>query len=159
MTTDGERGRELYRFLTGGAPEADALFAVLPWATPVKRRPRAGNGVVYSDPEQEAAEQRTAFELRRWLPGGRQLAGNVAVGCIFFRPTRRRVDVDNLVKHVLDAANGVTFADDSQVTRLYADVELDRANPRTVVVMGRHASTLTREATVPRRPRRASLRT
>lgn len=157
MTTDGDRARELYRFLTRGAPDRDALFAVIPWATPVKRRARTGNGVVYSDPEQAAAELATGMELRRWLPGGRPLTGNLAVGCIFYRPTRRVVDGDNLLKHVLDAANGAVFRDDSQVTRLFADVELDRMNPRTVVVIGRHTSTLTREAPAPRRPRRAPL--
>ena len=39
----------------------------------------------------------------------------------FQRSTRRRVDLDNLVKAVQDAANGLLFEDDSQIVRLEAE--------------------------------------
>ena len=46
--------------------------------------------------------------------------GNVILRCRFFLQDNRRVDVDNLLKLVQDALNGVAFVDDSQITRLVA---------------------------------------
>lgn len=40
----------------------------------------------------------------------------------FYRSTKRRADVDNLAKSVLDAGNGVAWADDSQILDLLAQI-------------------------------------
>jgi hypothetical protein len=61
-------------------------------------------------------------------------AGNVALGLFFALATRRRIDVDNLEKLVLDAGNdGALWLDDAQVTAKATGMTLDAANPRTVV--------------------------
>lgn len=57
---------------------------------------------------------------------------------------RQRIDTDNLLKHVCDAANGILWEDDSQVTAVYGAMELDPDEPRTVVIVGEHSSSLTR---------------
>lgn len=64
-----------------------------------------------------------ALEVLRYeLLAGRKVAHPVAdpvsVTAAFYRRTRGRVDVDNLVKTVLDAANKVLWLDDSQVVEL-----------------------------------------
>lgn len=46
--------------------------------------------------------------------------GNVTLMCRFYLQDNRRVDVDNLLKLVQDALNGVAFKDDSQITRVVA---------------------------------------
>lgn len=62
------------------------------------------------------------------------LRGNVALGLFFALATRRRIDVDNLEKLVLDAGNdGALWLDDAQVTAKATGMTLDAANPRTVV--------------------------
>ena len=63
---------------------------------------------------------RQALDVLEWeLAAGRKVAHPTAeavqVTVAFYRRTRGRVDVDNLLKTVLDAANGVLWLDDSQV--------------------------------------------
>jgi Holliday junction resolvase RusA-like endonuclease len=108
-----------------------------------KSRPRfSRNGRVYVKVEDRTQEERTATFLRKHID--KPLTGNVALGCIFYRPNRQRIDADNMLKHVCDAANGIVYLDDSQVTAVMAIVELDAENPRTVLMIGDHRSTLTR---------------
>jgi hypothetical protein len=58
----------------------------------------------------------------------------VALGLFFALGSRRRIDVDNLEKLVLDAGNdGGLWLDDAQVTAKATGMTLDIENPRTVV--------------------------
>ncbi|MFI8976854.1 RusA family crossover junction endodeoxyribonuclease [Nocardia asteroides] len=107
-----------------------------------KGRPSFGQGRAFTRRVDLDAEAETARLLAATLPA--PLEGNVAIACLFYRRTRRRVDADNLVKHVCDAANGVLWKDDSQVTAELGVVELDRSNPRTVILLSRHDSTMER---------------
>ncbi|WP_157978330.1 MULTISPECIES: RusA family crossover junction endodeoxyribonuclease [Nocardia] len=108
-----------------------------------KARPRFGRGHrAYRDRADAEFETLTATYLRAAIPA--PLRGNVAVGCVFYRSTLHTVDGDNLTKHVLDAGNGIAWVDDSQCTAQLAVVELDRANPRSVILIGTHQSTMTR---------------
>lgn len=124
----------------------DPVSVVLPWAPHPKMRPRhMRNGRTYQDPKDRAAEDKTrsylALKVRqRWHQ-------NVVVVAAFCRPDRRALDVDNLLKHLLDSANRTLVYDDSQVTAAGAVVEYDKAAPRTVVLIGEHASSMPRDAT------------
>lgn len=143
--SDIEDALAMYAALAGVEPDGTErmVVCVIPGAPVSKSRARYGRGRVYSKPEDVAAEHRTATYLRDAL-GSQQFPGNVAVGCIFYRPNFQRIDADNLLKHVCDSATGVAWKDDCQVTSIAARMELDRENPRTVVVMGAHRSTLVR---------------
>ncbi len=57
----------------------------------------------------------------------------IRVDLHFFRSNRRRVDLDNLAKLVLDALNGEVWADDSLIVDLRVTKAVDRVRPRTVV--------------------------
>ena len=46
---------------------------------------------------------------------------------------RRAGDLDNSLKVLLDALNGIAFEDDSQVVEIHARREEDPANPRVEV--------------------------
>lgn len=110
-----------------------------------KSRPRFGRGGrVYTTAESRAAERATAWGLRQAIPV--PMTGNVALVCIFFRPNKQRIDADNMLKHVCDAANGVVWVDDSQVTSIAGVVEFDAVRPRTVVAIAPHATSMTRGA-------------
>lgn len=109
---------------------------VIPWQPHSKMRPRIsrGGGRTHQDPKDKAAEERTRGYLsedviERALP---LLTGNVSIAAVFYRASRQVVDLDNLLKHLLDCLNGIAFVDDKQVTR-YNEVRLmlDRDNPRT----------------------------
>lgn len=57
-------------------------------------------------------------DSRRALPDA---AARWGVSVHVQRRTRRAYDLDNVVKAVMDAANGITWADDAQVVRIVAD--------------------------------------
>lgn len=55
----------------------------------------------------------------------------VIVDVDFFMGNKRRCDLDNLVKTIGDAGNGVVWRDDSQVIGLFATKLVDKERPRT----------------------------
>ena len=68
-----------------------------------------------------------------------KLSGDVAVVVEFYRKSRRRADLDNLMKGVMDALNRVAWDDDSQVVKLMATKLVVEENPHTVVVVSEMA--------------------
>jgi len=64
---------------------------------------------------------------------GMMFHGSVQVVMRFYRKSRRRVDLSNLVKCVEDGLNGVAWGDDSQIKHLEAEVRQDGDNPRVEV--------------------------
>jgi crossover junction endodeoxyribonuclease RusA len=59
--------------------------------------------------------------------------GAVVVRLEFWMPNRRRRDLDNLSKAVLDALNGIVWHDDTQVEALHLYKFVDGDDPRVVV--------------------------
>lgn len=53
----------------------------------------------------------------------------------FFLSNRRKVDLDNLIKPIMDAGTRVVWADDSQVVEVYAIVLRDDPDPRVEVLI------------------------
>lgn len=95
---------------------------------------RSGNRVVLS-PEVRAWRDRAHWYLR--LAGIVQvLDGPVSVSVIAFRP-RRRGDIDNLAKAILDGLNGFAYHDDAQVVHLSMTRYDDARNPRVMVRVSR----------------------
>lgn len=122
-----------------------AVVATVEGPPASKARPRfARGGRVYTPKESEAAESAMAAALRSAIDG-RPFASNVALGCVFFRPNRQRIDTDNMLKLVMDAGTKAgVWADDSQVTAMIGLTELDAERPRTVIILGEHRSTMPR---------------
>lgn len=116
---------------------------------PSKGRPRfTKTGRPYTPKVTVLGERR----LAEAFAGTPTFPGNVSVVCIFYRSSRQRIDVDNMLKAVLDAATRAhVWGDDSQVTALVGIVECDRENPRTIVAFGQHDSSMKRgaEAMIP----------
>jgi crossover junction endodeoxyribonuclease RusA len=71
------------------------------------------------------------------VAGGRQLRGaSYTVSYVVWLPTKARRDVDNFAKCCLDALTKCgAIDDDSGVTEIHGYKRLDRANPRTVIVI------------------------
>jgi crossover junction endodeoxyribonuclease RusA len=59
--------------------------------------------------------------------------GDLAVAAVFH--VRREADLDNLVKSLLDACNGVAWKDDRQVTRIVADLVRGSDHPRVELLI------------------------
>lgn len=128
-------------------------LAMWPGKPTAKARPRhAHNGNTYQDPADRAKEQATLFQLRRRYRGMAMV--NVCLVAAFLMPDRNTADWDNQMKHLQDAMNKVLMKDDRQITGGGAFQELDRENPRTVVLFGPHRSSLDRRVAPSRSARR-----
>lgn len=124
-------------------PHSDTLrFITIHGSPKSKARPRLGRHGTYQP--DTLNQQALAWRLRESF-GSFRLTGAVAVGAIFYRPNRQRIDADNMMKLVMDAATGVVWKDDCQVTAQLAIVELDPQKPRTVLVFGEHDSSMNRD--------------
>jgi crossover junction endodeoxyribonuclease RusA len=103
--------------------------ATIPWPPSVNdywHHTRSGH--TYLSPQAKAFKLGVALKLR--AKGHRQpLTGPVVVHLWAFRP-RRRGDLDNVLKAVLDALKGTAFADDDQVVELHARRCDDALMPR-----------------------------
>lgn len=85
------------------------------WHVVPKKRPRVTSRGTYMPPGYKDWQQETALLLRReWQD--QPLAGHVAVAVTIYSRTKPRGDLDNLLGAILDAANGVLWGDDRQVT-------------------------------------------
>lgn len=136
-----------------GCPDPAAATVVsIPGIPRSKARPRFGrNGHTFSDPKQVANEKYLAGALRPHFP--KPLTGNLAVVCLFFRHNRQTVDADNLLKQILDAGTKARcWEDDKQITAVTGITNLDKENPRTVIAVGSHISSLDRTLRPPPRP-------
>ena len=69
------------------------------------------------------------WTCRNHLYSGDLFRGAVALSCSFARKGKRRADLDNMVKAVMDGLNGVIWVDDSQVTQLTASVIYSQSAP------------------------------
>ncbi|NDG94079.1 MAG: RusA family crossover junction endodeoxyribonuclease [Gammaproteobacteria bacterium] len=96
-----------------------------------KSRPRFGNGRTFTPKEDIQAEREIAAHITQHIE--EPIDGPVSIEIDFFRDSARRVDLDNLVKRVLDAANGVAYFDDNQVVEIRATKNIDKEDPRTVI--------------------------
>lgn len=126
--------RETRAFVHVGAPIA-------------KGRPRfsAQHKRCFTPKRTQSAERDLVYAFRVALDRRATLLDTVAIVALFYLPTRRRVDADNLMKLVMDAATAAAvWKDDSQVIAQAALVELDVARPRTVVALCPYTGTLTR---------------
>lgn len=121
----------------------------IPWQPHSKIRPRISDGGrrTHKHPRDKIAEERTrAFFAQDVIELGIPLLrDNVAVVLRFYRASKQIVDTDNLIKHFTDSANGMVWVDDQQVTKITAELHLDRENPRTEFRISEHPdSTMTR---------------
>lgn len=110
---------------------------VLPWPPSSNRYWRSvpGRGVLLSA---EARRYREEAGMVALAAGVRPLEGSVALTVTLYRPERRG-DLDNRLKVLLDALNGIAYRDDSQVVELHAYRLDDKANPRVEVQIIRAA--------------------
>ena len=103
-----------------------------------KERPRFSGKGTYTPAATTKAELAVGWKFREAARGHQAEAGaDYGVAARFFCGNRRRRDIDNMLKLVLDALNGVAWADDSQVTEVSASKAYDPAAARTEIVVYR----------------------
>ena len=103
---------------------------VLPYPPTVNHMYRRARGHLALTPEAIAFRQ--AVRMIAHVQAIKPISGPVAVFVDVYRP-RKRGDLDNLLKAVLDALNGVAYVDDDQVQQLHAIRYDDKRAPRVEV--------------------------
>lgn len=91
---------------------------------------------VYMTAQGKGIKQAYQWEARSQYRG-KPLAGELAVSVRFYFATRRKRDLDNQNKLVLDALSGIAYADDSQIVELTLRRDHDPAKPRIEVTVER----------------------
>ena len=100
-----------------------------------KGRPRVTRkGHAYTPRRTREWEECVGWQARMAWEGP-PVTGPLKLTMHFYRATAHRVDVDNMVKAVKDALNGIVYEDDSQVMVLTATKAIDRAAPRVTVIV------------------------
>lgn len=121
------------------------LDVVVPGIPVAKGRPRfSANGHAFTPDKTRKAEEHLGnavathcLDAGLSVIGGRggvlPLSGELAVEVVFVTKakTTSRPDLDNLLKLVLDALNGIVWNDDSQVISIKTKKAQDVNNPRT----------------------------
>lgn len=101
-----------------------------------KARPRLGvRGHTYTPRRTVHGEEKVLSYLKAWYPALRPAEGcfSVSVDCYF--KGAPKVDVDNLLKLVLDALNRRVWHDDSAVVQAYVRKHLRCPAPRTEITV------------------------
>ena len=104
---------------------------IIPGPVVPKERPRVVNGHAYTPSRTRVYEK--AVRILAGAQWREPLAGPVEVEVCVWMPDYRRRDLDNCVKAITDALNGIAYADDSQIVRLVATKGVDREYPRAFV--------------------------
>ena len=111
---------------TGTTPTRSVAFTI-EGEPRSKQRPRVARGRAYTPKETVEAY---------WAASEHLFEERVVVSIDFFNGNRRRRDIDNMVKLILDALNGVAFVDDVQVVGLEAHkFQTVKERARTEVVL------------------------
>lgn len=78
-------------------------------------------------------------DAARFLPRGVHVAEPVNVKCLFYMPTRRKVDLTNLLEAIDDimVKAGLLADDNSEIVQSHdgSRVFYDKANPRTEIII------------------------
>lgn len=119
---------------------ADIVASVVYVGTPLaKSRPRFGRGGRVYTPQTTKVYEANIKALLLHAVG----LGNVdaescfALRCRFYRHDRQRIDCDNLMKAISDAANKAVWKDDSQVVEIMGRLTLADSKPRVEVLIYR----------------------
>lgn len=96
-----------------------------------KARPRVTSHGVYTPKKTADWEQLVGWRYKE--AGGELLDGPVSLKMTFYRETRIRCDLDNVVKACADGLNGIAYEDDWQVHHLEAEIHYGCDEPRAVV--------------------------
>jgi len=93
-----------------------------------KGRPRLGLRGVYTRASTKEWEETVGWQCRdQWKR--KPLLGPLGIEFIFYRENRRKVDLDNLEKSMLDALEGILYENDSQIKKKSGEIRHSKEHP------------------------------
>lgn len=100
-----------------------------------KQRPRFGKGRTYTSKETSTYEAVVAMSALMARPRGWDKSARYRVEILAVFGDRRRRDLDNVVKSILDGCNVTVWNDDSQVDEIEIKRGYDKAEPRAEILV------------------------
>lgn len=64
---------------------------------------------------------------------GAPRSSKVEMNVLFYFGDKRKRDIDNCLKALLDCCTGILYEDDSQIEALHVYKQIDKKNPRTIL--------------------------
>ena len=104
----------------------------LPYPPSSNRYWRFYRGVVVRSSDAVQYKKAVASALR--YAGVDLLNGDISVAMIVYRP-RQQGDLDNRIKILLDAMNGIVYVDDKQIAVIHAERREDKQSPRVEIMV------------------------
>ena len=112
---------------------SEVLSATLPWPPSINHYWAARGRSRFLSPHAQRWHKE-AWAILRGTWRGRPMRGEVAVSIVLYPPDRRRRDLDNILKAVLDAlVHAGVLQDDSQVAELHV-VRREARRPGSVEI-------------------------
>lgn len=103
-------------------------------------RPRFSGKRCYQPSRNVEYRQKVQAAARLAMDGAEPMDGELFADVKIYRKYKRTAriagDVDNHLKAVLDALNGIVFFDDSQIVRCVVEKFTDKEKPRAVIEIG-----------------------
>jgi len=97
-----------------------------------KGRPRWSGGVIHTPHATSEWEETVGWQCTdQWKR--RPLLGPLGIDFTFYREDRRKVDLDNLEKAMLDALESILYENDSQIKEKSGRLEYSEDHPGVVV--------------------------
>ncbi len=121
--------------------ESRAPYNNLPWGITIngnpipKGRPRVYKGHA-TTPKRTRAYEKLVRQAAGITWRGEPTKQPLSVTLHFWRGDERRCDIDNLIKAILDALNGIVWEDDVQVRAVHAYRDYDNDRPRVEISVG-----------------------
>ncbi len=94
---------------------------------------RAGGGAGRRFTRPETRMYQASVRAHAYSARVKPIDGPVRVACIFHRESHQPCDLDNLLKTILDALQGIAYENDRQVVSVSAEKFVDRKHPRAFV--------------------------
>lgn len=117
-------------------PDDQLVTVVLRGDPTPSPRPRLGRGGnVYMGKAYTSYREQLAWTMKGKIGSIGVRDGIFGMRAIFFRRTRQRTDVDNLLKTCHDAGTGVIWKDDSQVVETFGRIFFESDDPRVVLLI------------------------
>ena len=110
-------------------------FDVLGEPRPKQSFRYSSKGGGYTSPNIKAWQETVAWQAKTAVQGSEYMTGNLEVSMIFRLGNKRRVDLDNLSKAVLDAMNEIVYKDDNVVVKLILNKMVVKENPGVSVII------------------------
>ncbi len=110
------------------------LSFVIPGTAIPKQSFRYRNGGGYTDPRVRDWQDVVSYKAIEAMQGRKPHGGSMIVQITFIFTNRRRHDLDNLSKAILDSCNKIVYEDDNQVNDLHLIKQI-ATEPMVIVEM------------------------